>query len=182
MAASETHGGTFGYENREEKKEETKGIREWPWMRKIAIYVESRLQMELLRSMNILSKEALLFFLRSGLSAKEYEICDFFVYIPQYGCGTASLNVTVAASIVLHHFGVWAGFSERVRDGSKFIVADRPLRQGKRNICAGTEESIVEERKLRKENAENGFFDEDGNGNSSESSSSELLNGLFLNE
>ncbi|KAF6145193.1 hypothetical protein GIB67_041388, partial [Kingdonia uniflora] len=41
----------------------------------------------------------------SGLSAKECEICDFFVYIPQYGCGTASLNVTVAASIVLHQFG-----------------------------------------------------------------------------
>ncbi|KAL5984008.1 hypothetical protein ACLOJK_018110 [Asimina triloba] len=41
----------------------------------------------------------------SGLSAKECEICDFFVYIPQYGGGTASLNVTVAASIVLHHFG-----------------------------------------------------------------------------
>ncbi|WOK95279.1 hypothetical protein Cni_G03986 [Canna indica] len=40
-----------------------------------------------------------------GLSAKEYEICDFFVYIPQYDCGTASLNVTVATSIVLHHFG-----------------------------------------------------------------------------
>uniref|UniRef100_A0A2P2JTM0 Uncharacterized protein MANES_03G188400 n=1 Tax=Rhizophora mucronata TaxID=61149 RepID=A0A2P2JTM0_RHIMU len=41
----------------------------------------------------------------TGLSAKECEICDFFVYIPQYGSGTASLNVTVAASIVLHHFG-----------------------------------------------------------------------------
>lgn len=41
----------------------------------------------------------------TGLSTKECEICDFFVYIPQYGCGTASLNVTVAASIVLHHFG-----------------------------------------------------------------------------
>ncbi|GJR32363.1 putative TrmH family tRNA/rRNA methyltransferase [Tanacetum coccineum] len=40
----------------------------------------------------------------SGLSAKECEVCDYFVYIPQYGCGTASLNVTVAASIVLHHF------------------------------------------------------------------------------
>ncbi|CAH8276549.1 unnamed protein product [Arabidopsis lyrata] len=116
----------------------------------------------------------------SGLSAKEYEICDFFVYIPQYGCGTASLNVTVAASIVLHHFGVWAGFSERVRDGSKFIVADRPVRQGRRNFCAGTEESIIEERKLRKESAENGFFDDDGNGNGS--SSSDLLDGLFLNE
>ncbi|KAH0992405.1 hypothetical protein GBA52_003888 [Prunus armeniaca] len=37
--------------------------------------------------------------------AKELEICDFFVYIPQYGGGTASLNVTVAASIVLHQFG-----------------------------------------------------------------------------
>lgn len=42
-----------------------------------------------------------------GLSPKEIQICDFFVYIPQYGAGTASLNVTVAASIVLHHF---AGF------------------------------------------------------------------------
>ena len=41
----------------------------------------------------------------TGLSAKECEICDFFVYIPQYGGGTASLNVTVAASIILHHFG-----------------------------------------------------------------------------
>lgn len=40
----------------------------------------------------------------TGLSPKECEICDFFVYIPQYGSGTASLNVTVAASIVLHHF------------------------------------------------------------------------------
>ncbi|CAD6272994.1 unnamed protein product [Miscanthus lutarioriparius] len=41
----------------------------------------------------------------TGLSQKECDICDFFVYIPQYGGGTASLNVTVAASIVLHHFG-----------------------------------------------------------------------------
>ncbi|KAK4773186.1 hypothetical protein SAY87_028205 [Trapa incisa] len=41
----------------------------------------------------------------TGLSAKECEICDFFVYIPHYGGGTASLNVTIAASIVLHHFG-----------------------------------------------------------------------------
>lgn len=73
---------------------------------------------------------------------------------------------------------VWAGFSERVRDGSKFIVADKPVRQGRRNFCAATEESIVEERKLRKESAENGFFDVNGN----ETSSTDLLNGLFLNE
>ncbi|MBA0749608.1 hypothetical protein Gogos_003511 [Gossypium gossypioides] len=47
----------------------------------------------------------------TGLSAKECEICDFFVYIPQYGGGTASLNVTVAASIVLHHFGSIPNFN-----------------------------------------------------------------------
>uniref|UniRef100_J3MKP9 tRNA/rRNA methyltransferase SpoU type domain-containing protein n=1 Tax=Oryza brachyantha TaxID=4533 RepID=J3MKP9_ORYBR len=41
----------------------------------------------------------------TGLSENECAMCDFFVYIPQYGGGTASLNVTVAASIVLHHFG-----------------------------------------------------------------------------
>ena len=40
----------------------------------------------------------------TGLSDKEMEICDSFVYIPQSGPGTASLNVTVAASIVLHQF------------------------------------------------------------------------------
>ncbi|RVW55690.1 tRNA (guanosine(18)-2'-O)-methyltransferase [Vitis vinifera] len=119
----------------------------------------------------------------TGLSVKECEICDFFVYIPQYGGGTASLNVTVAASIVLHHFGVARvflcsipvlvgvlfnciivriivayalllgllvsfpalskygvggkderkenkkGFSERIRDGNKFVVAERPAQQ-----------------------------------------------------
>lgn len=119
----------------------------------------------------------------SGLSAKECEICDFFVYIPQYGCGTASLNVTVAASIVLHHFGVWAGFSERSRDGNKFVVAERPVKQAKRGFCTETEESIIEERKTKRENASIGFFDESGNGNENESgnggSPSNLLDALF---
>ncbi|MCL7050927.1 hypothetical protein MKW94_015805 [Papaver nudicaule] len=98
----------------------------------------------------------------TGLSAKECEICDFFVYIPQYGCGTASLNVTVAASIVLHHFGVWAGFSERTRVGNKFVVAERPAKQGKRNFCAEEAESVIEERRIRKENASHDFLDENG--------------------
>jgi hypothetical protein len=57
-----------------------------------------------------------------GLSAQQEAICDGFVYIPQYGPGTASLNVTVAASIVLHSFAVWAGYEERARDGVKFVV------------------------------------------------------------
>lgn len=83
----------------------------------------------------------------TGLSSKEMEICDYFVYISQYGCGTASLNVTVAASIVLHHFAVWAGFSERMRDGQKFIVAEKPARQIRRNFCAEPIEVLVKERK-----------------------------------
>lgn len=108
----------------------------------------------------------------TGLSAKECEICDFFVYIPQYGCGTASLNVTVAASIVLHHFGAWAGFSERTRDGNKYIVAERP---DKRNYCPETAESIAEERKLKRETNANGFFEENNKGDSP----SNLLDALF---
>lgn len=114
----------------------------------------------------------------TGLSAKECEICDFFIYIPQYGCGTASLNVTVAASIVLHHFGVWAGFPERSRDGSKFIVAERPVKQVRRNFCSETADAIIEERKCRRENASNGFFDESGSSNSA----SNLLDALFGND
>lgn len=51
-----------------------------------------------------------------------------FVYVPQYGQGTASLNVSVATSIVLHHFALWAGYKEQVRDGEldKFAVAAPP--------------------------------------------------------
>jgi tRNA G18 (ribose-2'-O)-methylase SpoU len=39
-----------------------------------------------------------------GLNSKQMESCEAFVVIPQYGGGTASLNVNVAASIVLHRF------------------------------------------------------------------------------
>ncbi|KAJ8767538.1 hypothetical protein K2173_017607 [Erythroxylum novogranatense] len=112
----------------------------------------------------------------TGLSAKECEICDFFVYIPQYGSGTASLNVTVAASIVLHQFGVWAGFSERSRDGNKFVVAERPARLLK--YCTETAESIIQERKSRRENACKGFFDEIRNGDPG----SNLLDTIFSEE
>jgi tRNA C32,U32 (ribose-2'-O)-methylase TrmJ len=63
-----------------------------------------------------------------GLSAKQVRLCDSFVYIPQYGGGTASLNVTVAASIILQNFAVWAGYQERQREGAKYIVDERPPR------------------------------------------------------
>lgn len=43
----------------------------------------------------------------TGLQKKQMNSCDFFCRIPQYGCGTASLNVYVAASIVLYHFHLY---------------------------------------------------------------------------
>lgn len=52
----------------------------------------------------------------------------------QHGPGTASLNVAVATSIVLHHFAVWAGYPEREREGAKFVVGEKPLRTTARGI------------------------------------------------
>ena len=40
----------------------------------------------------------------TGLQEKQMNSCDMFCRIPQYGGGTASLNVYVAASIVLYYF------------------------------------------------------------------------------
>lgn len=57
-----------------------------------------------------------------GLDESHVKLCDGLVYIPQYGVGTASLNVVVAAGIVLHRFAVWAGYSEAPREGVKFLV------------------------------------------------------------
>jgi len=51
-----------------------------------------------------------------GVQEKQMKSCDGFVRIPQYGAGTASLNVYVAASIVLHRYHEWQrrtfGFDE----------------------------------------------------------------------
>lgn len=55
--------------------------------------------------------------------------CDGFVYVRQYGCG-ASLNVNVAAGIVLHQFALWAGFQERSRHGEKFTGPEGVVRRG----------------------------------------------------
>ena len=43
----------------------------------------------------------------SGMNSKQIAACDFFIKISQYGDGTASLNVNVAANIVMHHFHEW---------------------------------------------------------------------------
>jgi tRNA G18 (ribose-2'-O)-methylase SpoU len=56
----------------------------------------------------------------SGLLPMHRELCDHFVYIPQYTEKTASLNVYVAAGIVFHHFALWANFQEAKVYGEKY--------------------------------------------------------------
>ena len=43
-----------------------------------------------------------------GMSAKQMASCDGFLRISQFGGGTASLNVSVAAGLVLHRFFHWS--------------------------------------------------------------------------
>lgn len=56
----------------------------------------------------------------SGLSESQMQLCDYFVYIPQFGAASC-VNVNVAAGIVLHHFSIWAQFPESPREGYKFV-------------------------------------------------------------
>lgn len=70
---------------------------------------------------------------------------------------------------------VWAGFPERSRDGNKFVMAEKPVKQARRNFCSENADSIIKERQSRRESASNGFFDE----NADENSSSNLLDALF---
>ena len=44
----------------------------------------------------------------TGMNEKQMKLCDGFIKISQYGGGTASLNVSIAAGIVLHRFHTWA--------------------------------------------------------------------------
>jgi tRNA G18 (ribose-2'-O)-methylase SpoU len=46
----------------------------------------------------------------AGMNNKQKELCDDFVYIQQYTRKTGSLNVAIAASIIFHHFSIWAGY------------------------------------------------------------------------
>ena len=50
------------------------------------------------------------------------------------------MNVAVAASIVLHHFALWAGYAEQARQGEKYVVAPRPTGHAKRHIPMTAEE------------------------------------------
>ena len=61
-----------------------------------------------------------------GLSERQREIVDEYLYIPQSrgGGGSSSMNVACAAAVVLHSFASWAGYSETERDheSEKFML------------------------------------------------------------
>lgn len=78
-------------------------------------------------------------------------------------------------SCLCHVAPVWAGFSERTRDGNKFVVAEKPARQAGRNFSAESVEALVEERKSRRENGCS-VFDDATDGNPTET----VLDSLFI--
>ena len=55
----------------------------------------------------------------SGLTTAHIALCDYLVYVPQYG-STECLNVNVAAGIVLHRFASTCGLAEAPRAKNKF--------------------------------------------------------------
>lgn len=88
------------------------------------------------------------------MNERQLSLCDHFVYIPQFSKGTASLNVNVAASIVMHHFSTWAGYEEapREEDRAKFVVES--FETGKDRERTEDEIQLAEERKKKREEAE----------------------------
>ncbi|MCP4081868.1 MAG: RNA methyltransferase [Planctomycetaceae bacterium] len=56
----------------------------------------------------------------TGLEPWQTELCDDFVYIPQYGTA-GSLNINVAAGICLQRFAEWAAWPECPREGHQYV-------------------------------------------------------------
>ena len=70
-----------------------------------------------------------------GLSTKQREICDEFLFIPQNrggsrddfagrggGSASESMNVACAVAVVLQAYSMWAGYSEARCKGEKFLA------------------------------------------------------------
>jgi tRNA C32,U32 (ribose-2'-O)-methylase TrmJ len=85
-----------------------------------------------------------------GMSDAQKAICDGFVYIKQHGPGTASLNVAVSASLVMHHFSLWASYPERERRGEKYVVAAPPMRTHKRGTVGEDPEEVRKRRAAKR--------------------------------
>ncbi|CAE8637391.1 unnamed protein product [Polarella glacialis] len=94
-----------------------------------------------------------------GMSPQQRAACDFFVYIPQHSGATASLNVAVAGSIVLHHFATWAAMPEHPRLGEKFVV--QPARGSLEKFSDPTQAEREEMNRKRSDRASKRRLEED---------------------
>lgn len=92
-----------------------------------------------------------------GLSQETMDACDELVYIPQYGRGTASLNVATATSIVLHHFAEWAKYPTHAPiEGFKFEVDPSKARVDQGHKLAMIEAGAAAEAEVAAEGGEDG--------------------------
>ncbi|CAD7970372.1 unnamed protein product [Amoebophrya sp. A120] len=91
----------------------------------------------------------------SGMSEQQIKICDFLVHIPQHSKKTASLNVAVAGSIVLHHFAIFADFAETGIIGEKFELEEPRSKVDKfKNPTDAEKQEIERKRQMRKRKRE----------------------------
>ena len=88
------------------------------------------------------------------MNQKQISLCDHFVYIPQFSKGTASLNVNVAASIVMHHFSSWAGYEEAPREENRAKFVVESFETGKDRERTEDEIQLAEERRRKREEVE----------------------------
>ncbi|CAD7926848.1 unnamed protein product [Amoebophrya sp. A25] len=99
----------------------------------------------------------------AGMSVQQLRICDFLVHIPQYSAATASLNVAVAGSIVLHHFALFARFQPHTICGEKFeVAAPRSKVERFQNPNENEREEIERKRLARKKQTEQDCGEEVG--------------------
>jgi hypothetical protein len=85
------------------------------------------------------------------------DICDHFVYVPQYGGPTSPVHgliTIVALSIVLQHFATWAAYPTRAFEDTncrgKFVLDEVVHITGR--TAAG--DKVMEQRKLERAQAD----------------------------
>lgn len=90
-----------------------------------------------------------------GMRPEHRKFCDRFIYIPQFGHGTASLNVSNAAAIVFYAFASWAQYVQSPIEGEKFLV-DKSQSYSKYNVTRDADGQVVlneEQLKIRESRA-----------------------------
>ena len=87
-----------------------------------------------------------------GLLPQLKNICDYFVYIPQFTNKTASLNVAIATSIIFSQFCQYAKYPEQQVFGEKFRPEgqDEIDKEVKKEQMMGKRDQIRTEKVTRK--------------------------------